>query len=196
MTPLPVFVSLSLTLLLTPGPTNTVLAVGGATHGLRRALPLVPAELCGYLLAIHILAFSIGPFVQQAPLAQAALRLLLALYLLWLAVRLWRAGSPGLPQMAVTPARVFTVTLLNPKAMIFTFVILPPLAGGQWHAALPRLAALSAMIVLASLCWISLGAAIRDGRIVRISPLLVRRAASVALLLFAVLVGLPGLMSR
>ena len=31
MTPLPVFVSLSLTLLLTPGPTNTVLAVGGAT---------------------------------------------------------------------------------------------------------------------------------------------------------------------
>lgn len=61
------FTLMSLALLLTPGPTNTLLFVGGATNGLKRSLGLPLAELLGYLAAIHILALSIWPFVQQMP---------------------------------------------------------------------------------------------------------------------------------
>jgi threonine/homoserine/homoserine lactone efflux protein len=181
------FVSLSLALLLTPGPTNTLLAMAGATDGLRSALPLMLAELLGYLLSIHILAYGIGPFVQSAPVAQIVMRLACALLLLTLAIRLWRTGVPLVTHQIITPRRVFTVTLLNPKALVFAFVILPHLSG-RWFAHAPYLAGLCAMILGASLAWISLGEAIRGGRILRLSPQAIRKAGAAVLLVFAVLI--------
>ncbi len=183
------FVSMSLALLLTPGPTNTLLLVGGAANGFKRSLWLPVAEMLGYLAAIHILAFSIGPFLQASPAAQLVLRLALALYLAWLALRLWRLPQTGMPEQAVTPARVFLVTLLNPKALIFAFIIMPPLNGGRWAAAVPYLAGLCGMIASASLCWIALGAG--SGRLLQIDPKLVRRMGSAVLIAFAVVIGFP-----
>lgn len=189
------FIALSAGLLFTPGPTNTLLAVGGAMAGamrrLGRSLWLVPAELAGYLVAIHLLSFVAGPFVEQSPQAQTALRLGLALYLLWLGFRLWSSQAELLPRQAVTPAKVFVVTLLNPKALVFAFVVLPPLAGGQWFAALPWLGGLCLMIVAASLTWIGLGAAIAGGRIVQ--PRLIPRTGGAVLALFALLLALSAL---
>ena len=184
------FIAMSAGLLFTPGPTNTLLAVGGGTAGLRRSWSLVPAELAGYLATIHLLAFVAGPFVQQTPWAQLGLRLLLALYLAWLAAQLWQRKTDQLPQQSVTPAKILLVTLLNPKALIFAFVVLPPLAG-QWRAALPHLAALCLMIVVASLTWISLGAAIAAGR--NVHPRLIPRAGSIVLAVFAVMLLLSAL---
>lgn len=182
------FIAMAAGLLFTPGPTNTLLAVGGAMAGLRRSLRFVPAELAGYLLAIHLLGFVAGPFVQQSPQAQTALRLGLALYLFWLAFRLWTAQTELLPRQTVTPAKVFLVTLLNPKALVFAFVVLPPLAGGQWFAALPWLGGLCLMIVAASLTWITLGAAIAGGKILQ--PRLIPRVGGAVLALFALLLAL------
>lgn len=184
------FILISLALLLTPGPTNTLLLVGGATNGLKRSLWLAPAELLGYLAAIPILALTVGPFVQQSPVGQALLRLVLALYLGFLAVRLWRTPQSGKSEYMVTPQRVFIVTLLNPKALVFAFVVLPPLAG-QWRAMLPHLAALSLMIVIASLCWISFGAALRSEKMFAIKSRTIQRIGSAVLLIFAVVIGLP-----
>ncbi len=175
------FLLMSAGLLFTPGPTNTLLAVGGAARGLRRSWALPPAELAGYFAAIHLLAFVAGPFVQHSPMAQMLLRLLLGLYLLWVAAQLWRS-SGTLPERSVTPAQVFVVTLLNPKAILFAFVVLPPLSGG-WHAALPHLAALAVMILLASVTWIALGAMLGQGRIVR--PHWIARAGAMVLAVFA-----------
>ncbi len=163
--------------------------MGGAEAGLRRSWALPPAELAGYFLAIHLLAFALGPLVQ-APVMQMALRFGLALYLLWLGLRLWRSNNELLPQQTVTPAKVFIVTLLNPKALVFAFVVLPPLANA-WTAALPQLAALAAMIVAASLSWISLGAAIARGKIVRADW--IARAGAMVLAGFAVLLTLLAL---
>jgi threonine/homoserine/homoserine lactone efflux protein len=191
MTGAALFISMSLALLLTPGPTNTLLLVGGATNGLKRSLWLPAAEMLGYLAAIHILAFSVGSFVQQSPVAQVALRLVLALYLVWLALRLWRSPQTSVPEQVVTPRRVFLVTLLNPKALIFAFIIMPPLDGGRWAAATPYLAGLCGLIAAASLCWISLGAAIRSGRILAIEPDIIRRLGSAVLIAFAVAIGFP-----
>ncbi|HET7085478.1 MAG TPA: LysE family transporter [Rhizomicrobium sp.] len=189
------FISLSLALLLTPGPTNTLLLVGGATKGLRRSLWLMPAELMGYLTSIHILAFSLGAVIQHVPAVQILLRLTLSLYLALLAVKLWVARTVDPREEIVTPTRVFAVTLLNPKAMIFTFVVLPPLAGGHWLSVFPRLALLSGLILAASFCWISLGAAMRTGQVANINPAAIRRFSAAVLLLFAATISSPSLLA-
>ena len=46
------FVSLVITILLTPGPTNTLLASSGIETGVKKSLKLIPAEVVGYFIAI------------------------------------------------------------------------------------------------------------------------------------------------
>lgn len=185
------FILLSLALLLTPGPTNTLLFVGGATNGLKRSLGLPVAELLGYLAAIHLLALSIGPFLQQASMAQLGLRFALSLYLAFLAVKVWVAPDESAGERAVTPRRVFLVTLLNPKALVFAFVVLPPVTLATWPSALPHLIGLSGLILGASLCWITMGATLSGGRIAAVTPQIVRRLGAVVLLVFAAVISFP-----
>jgi threonine/homoserine/homoserine lactone efflux protein len=45
-----------LALLLTPGPTNSLMLLAGAERGLLRASRLIPAELMGYLTTVVPLA--------------------------------------------------------------------------------------------------------------------------------------------
>jgi len=66
------FAAAALSLLATPGPTNTLLATSGAKVGLRRSLPLLGAELGGYLLAILLLRALIGPLMAANPVFAAA----------------------------------------------------------------------------------------------------------------------------
>lgn len=44
------FISLVITILLTPGPTNTLLASSGIETGVKKSLKLIPAEVIGYSL--------------------------------------------------------------------------------------------------------------------------------------------------
>jgi len=53
--------------LITPGPTNTLLASAGLRQGLQRSLPLIAAELAGYLASISVW----GRFLAQAAHAHA-----------------------------------------------------------------------------------------------------------------------------
>lgn len=46
------FIGLVVTILLTPGPTNTLLASAGIQAGVKHSLKLIPAEVIGYLIAI------------------------------------------------------------------------------------------------------------------------------------------------
>ena len=54
------------------------------------------------------------------------LKLAVALYLAYAAVRLWRrAGQPAASTTAVSWSSVFAATLLNPKGLIFAVGIIP-----------------------------------------------------------------------
>ena len=120
------FVLAVLTILGTPGPTNTLLATSGAAAGARASLALVQAEAAGYLIAILTLGLVLGPVVAASPLLATGLRLAVGSYLLLLAVRLWRRGGAALVEGGVvTPRQVFTTTLLNPKALVFALGVVP-----------------------------------------------------------------------
>ncbi len=68
-----------------PGPTNTLLATASATVGIRRALRLVVAEGIAYLIAILVMRLSFGLFVTVFPMAGTALRVLVCIYLVYIA---------------------------------------------------------------------------------------------------------------
>lgn len=139
----------------TPGPTNTLLATAGAVGGVRRSLPLVPAEAAGYSISILTLGWVLGPAISGSPALAAALRAMVGVYLLLLAVRLWRGGrAASATGLAVTPAQVFLTTLLNPKAIVFALGIVPFGAPRVW----PYLLGFLLLLVSVALGWIAAGA--------------------------------------
>ncbi len=174
-----------LTLLGTPGPTNTLLATSGALAGVRRSLPLLIGELAGYLLAIAAIWLILAPVFHAFPLLGAALKLAVAIYLVWTAVRLWRrTGTLTAAAQIVGVRAVFVTTLLNPKALIFALSIIPLASPAvAWF-----LVAFAIAVPSVGLCWIVLGRSI-GALSGKAHSHLLPRIASVVLLGFAALVG-------
>lgn len=181
------FILAALALLATPGPTNTLLATSGAAAGFKRSLPLIAAEITGYMISISVLALVIGPLVRASHDLNVALRIACGVYLLYAAWRLWREGAAALTSgTPVKFRRVLTATLLNPKGIVFAFVIVPHYAQGEPALAAPYMAGLAALIAIAGSGWIALGAGIRAGA--SLDSGLARRAGALVLCVFALLV--------
>jgi len=119
------FVPAVLALLLAPGPTNTLMGLAGAQAGLRQVLRLLPAELLGYLTTILPLVYLGDWLFAQWPAAGGALKFAAALWVLFIAVKLWQAPGPGVQASSVTARRIYLTTMLNPKALVFGLVLLP-----------------------------------------------------------------------
>lgn len=149
------FALAALAILATPGPTNSLLATGAASAGFRQALPLVPAEAAGYLIAISVIGYGLGPAVAASPSLGIALRLAVGAYLVALAWKLWPgARRPALVAGIVTPARVFLTTLLNPKAIVFALAVVPLQADYGWA----YLLSFGCLVAGVALGWIGFGA--------------------------------------
>ncbi len=152
-----VFVFAVLALLVTPGPTNTLLALGGAAQGPRAALRLLPAELLGYLAAVvplSLLRLWLDPL--QGP-AGLVLHVGAALWVGWLALRIGFGGLRGATGIAapVTPRLVLGTTLLNPKVLILALILLPLPSAAGWAL---HLALFAAAVPLVGLGWTLAGA--------------------------------------
>ncbi|MHB1102724.1 MAG: LysE family translocator [Devosia sp.] len=173
-----------LTLLGTPGPTNTLLATSGAVVGIRKSLVLLAGELSGYLVAIAAIRVVLGPIFAAYPPIGSTLKIAVAIYLGWIAVKLWLRGARvAAPASAATLPDIFVTTLLNPKALIFALTIIP--------AAHPQLIwfflAYAVSVVGVGFCWILIGRTIGATAGERHAGL-VPRIASVALAGFAGLI--------
>ncbi len=170
-----------LAILGTPGPTNTLLATSGALVGVRRSLPLILAELGGYLVAIGFLHGVLGGVLAASPALETALRLLIGCYLLFAAFELWtRRGALEGPACGVRWERVFVTTLLNPKALVFAFGVLPLSRPDTGLYVL----AFAALVAVAASAWIAVGALL--GRTVSApGSRLVPRVSAVVLACFA-----------
>ena len=181
------FVLSVIALLAVPGPTNTLLAASGAAIGPRRSLLLIPAEISGYLVAIGCLVAIVQPLAASHPMIPVASKLLASAYLAWTAVRLWQDGGAelmGVPAPA-SPARLFLTTLLNPKALIFAFVIFPHTG---LAALVPYAVIFVALVAIIGGGWIVLGGLIAHSTGGMATPRRISRLAAVALGVFATLI--------
>lgn len=184
-----VLLSLSLlALLMTPGPTNTLILVAGSEGGWRHVLRLVPVELSAYLVVV----LSIALLAEDATGAVAAARPVVAIgaaiWVLYLAIRLWRTEDAIAGIGAVTAGRVAVTTALNPKGLIMGMVLMP--MTGITPASIT---VLIACIGAVALCWAGIGVALpRIGRGAAGMGFL-RRAASVWLMGLSVLLVFGGL---
>ena len=176
-------------LLATPGPTNTLLALAGATQApdkaVRLLLPrLLFAELAGYLSAVLLLGALMHVVGDGIALIRPALQAAAALYLALAALRMWRARGDMAAGAAVAPRQILATTLLNPKTLIIALVLMPAGWSGQGAVAATHLAAMALVIPLAGGAWFLGGrglARAAGSRLRRAIP----RASAVLLGLFA-----------
>lgn len=183
MTPLDLSLAV-LALLLTPGPTNTLILLAGAERGLSGALRLIPAELAGYFLTVLPLALVGATALEALPALRVAVTLAAALWVAVLAVRLWRL--PGAVGGVVSARALVTTTALNPKALIFGLVLLPSPDRLGWNLAL-----FAGLVVLVAVFWATVGAVLHGSDQPR-AMLGLRRLASVILAAMSLLLALRG----
>ncbi len=167
--------------LLSPGPTNTLLVASATKSGIRRAIPLLSAELVGYLTAIVTVDAFLRLSATDAVYTTTALRLVSAVYLLILAAKTWRRDQAPKPCL-VTWRQVLLTTLFNPKALVFSLFLqsLP-------RDAQPRLLAEFSIIVpIIGTLWIIAGHGVAQAGGLRLTAF-VPKATSIALTTFSVL---------
>lgn len=179
------FLSATLALLIAPGPTNMLMGLAGAQLGLPRVARLIPAELVGYLAAILPLALIGTQVIEQAPGLSVTLKACAAVWVMILAVRLWRQApgeGQGAPVGGVTARTVLVTTFLNPKALIFGLVLLPAPSSAEF---LPRLGLFCLSVVGVAFLWGAGGGLTRIGPAGASRLAIVRRAAALWLALLS-----------
>jgi threonine/homoserine/homoserine lactone efflux protein len=130
-----IFVAASVALALVPGPDNIFVLTQSALHG-RKAGIIVTLGLCSGLI-LHTTAVSLGVAVifQTSAMAFNVLKVIGALYLLFLAWQAFRAGrskfnsneNPVASSRALY-VRGFVMNITNPKVAIFFLAFLPQFA--------------------------------------------------------------------
>ncbi len=149
-----------LALLLSPGPTNTLMGLAGAQNGHRKARWLIPAELLGYLTTILPLLWLGSEVLARWQIVAVVMKLAAAGWVMFMAVRLWRMHENDSTPNDVTARRVYLTTMLNPKALIFGLVLLPPPGDPEFAS---KLGILGVMVMTVALIWGGAGSLTRTG---------------------------------
>lgn len=173
--------------LITPGPTNTLLAAAGLRQGVRRAVPLIAAELAGYFVSISVWGHFLVQAAHALPWLPSLLRVASGVYIAYLAVAMWRAAIalPDSAQQTIGLRTLFVATLLNPKGLLFAGTIFPAAAFASGPAYLFSMTTFACLLVPIAFAWISFGAALGSGKLSWLNPVKVQRGASIVLGVFS-----------
>lgn len=182
-----VFVLSTTVLLLTPGPTNILLAAAGLEQGSRSAWFLVACELGGYLIAISIWGGLFTLMIPYYPWLSTAVRIVCSCYLFYVAVLMWggtREPSVSLPR-AVTGTTVFMTTLFNPKGLLFASTTFPPHAFDSMQVYLTTIALFACMVVPIGTAWITLGAVVGSRHLLCLETVKLHRILALVICVFS-----------
>jgi threonine/homoserine/homoserine lactone efflux protein len=126
------FAAASALLLVIPGPTILLVVSYALGRGWKVAAPVAAGVALGDLTAMTLSMLGVGVLLAKSATLFVALKWIGAAYLIWLGVKLWRAGG-ALDTEARTDAgprwrmlaHAWLVTTLNPKSLIFFIAFLP-----------------------------------------------------------------------
>ena len=183
-----VFIGLVLTILVTPGPTNTLLAASGIQLGIKRSLKLIPSEVLGYLIAITLWGLLIESVSNTLPWLPSLLKLISASYILFLAIKLWKTSNQQLNinQPTIRVKALFFATLLNPKALLFASAIFPPIVWSEWSSYAAHMGSFLAVITPIAFLWIAFGSVLISNQVTWLNQRNMQRTASIVLLSFSI----------
>lgn len=191
------FVGLIAAILLTPGPTNTLLASSGIQIGMLKSSRLIPAEALGYLIAISLWGVLIGTVSQKLPILPTILKLFSASYILYLAIHLWRTANEAhcASQPTIRAHSLFIATLLNPKALLFASAVFPAQAWHELHVYMTHMLVFLLLIVPIAFFWIYLGSVLANNPFGWLNQKNLQKSASLLLMSFSIPMSYSALLS-
>ncbi len=127
------FVAASAVVLVIPGPTILTVISYSVALGRQANVPLVAAVALGDSTALFFSLLGLGALLAASAVWFTIIKLIGGLYLLYLGVKLLRAGASTINLVMTAPpvlpwklfANTYLVTALNPKGIIFFVAFLP-----------------------------------------------------------------------
>ncbi len=137
------FVAASAVLLIIPGPTILTVISYSVAHGRRANAPLVAAVALGDSTALVVSLLGLGALLATSAFWFTVVKWAGGLYLIWLGIKLLRAGAASADLAAPQApgsrwrllANTWLVTALNPKGIVFFVAFLPQFIDPQGHVA-------------------------------------------------------------
>ena len=126
------FAAASAILLVIPGPTILLVVSYALGQGWRTALPMAVGVALGDFTAMTLSLLGLGAVLAASATLFTMLKWCGAAYLVWLGIKLWRAGGaldakPRTDAVSATKmlGHAWLVTALNPKGLTFFIAFLP-----------------------------------------------------------------------
>jgi threonine/homoserine/homoserine lactone efflux protein len=126
------FAAASSVLVVIPGPTILLVVSYGLSQGWRTALPVAAGVALGDFTAMTLSMLGIGVLLASSATVFSILKWVGAAYLVYLGIRLYRAGGRFHAEARTEPAsgaamlvHAWLVTALNPKSITFFVAFLP-----------------------------------------------------------------------
>jgi len=119
--------------LVIPGPTILAVISHSLVHGRRAVIPLVIGVTLGDFVAMSLSLLGLGAILNTSATLFSTLRLIGAIYLIYLGVRLWQTNQKvyesiplsGIVSNKYVARNLFFTTVLNPKSIAFFIAFLP-----------------------------------------------------------------------
>lgn len=144
------FVAAIILFLAIPGPGNLALITSTGKGGVRGGLAATFGVIAGDQVLMWAAVAGVAALLAAYPAAFSAVQWLGAAYLAWLGYKMIRAKPGAAPILNIRPRQYFqqavTITLLNPKAIVFYMAFFPLFIDPTRHQGLATFGAMAATI--------------------------------------------------
>jgi threonine/homoserine/homoserine lactone efflux protein len=152
---------------ITPGPNNMMLMASGANYGLRRTVPHMLGVAIGFAVMIALVGIGLVGLFEAWPPAFTVLKVVSAIYLVWLAWKIAMSPAPSTADANSTgkPMTFVQAALfqwVNPKAWTMALTAIAVYAGSRSLPAVLTVATVFGLINLPSVgVWAAMGQYLR-----------------------------------